>query len=76
MKNERGITLFALVVTIAVMLILAGAAIYTGIYENGGTVNLVKDETEKQEEIIEKEKEKKNSVLENIEEEWGIGFNV
>ena len=43
MKNERGITLFSLVITIVIMLILAGVAIYGSLYENGGIINQVKD---------------------------------
>ena len=48
MKNERGITLLSLVVTIIVMLILAGVAIRGSLHENGGIINGVKDETLKQ----------------------------
>ena len=52
MKNERGITLLALVVTLIVMLILAGVAIYGSLYENGGVINQFKDETSKQQDMI------------------------
>lgn len=73
MKNERGITLFSLVITIVVMLILAGVAIYGSLYENGGLINSVKDETIKQQNMVQKEKNKMNTVLQDLEEEWGIG---
>ena len=76
MKNERGITLFSLVVTIIVMLILAGVVIYGSLYENGGIINEVKDETIKQQEMVQDEKDKMNTVLQDVEEEWGIGPNT
>ena len=76
MKNERGITLLALAITLVVMLILAGVAIYGSLYENGGTINIVIDETVKQQNMVQKEKNKMNTVLQDVEEEWGIGPNV
>ena len=76
MKNERGITLLALAITLVVMLILAGVAIYGSLYENGGTINIVIDETVKQQNMVQKEKDKMNTVLQDVEEEWGIGPNV
>lgn len=76
MKNERGITLLSLVVTIIVMLILAGVAINGSLHENGGVINEVKDETIKQQNMVQKEKNKMNTVLQDVEEEWGIGPNA
>ena len=76
MKNERGITLFSLVVTIIVMLILAGVVIYGSLYENGGIINEVKGETIKQQEMVQDEKDKMNTVLQDVEEEWGISPNA
>lgn len=76
MKNERGITLFSLVVTLVVMLILAGVVMYGSLYENGGIINEVKDETIKQQEMVQDEKDKMNTVLQDVEEEWGIGPNA
>lgn len=76
MKNERGITLLSLVVTIIVMLILAGVAINGSLHENGGVINEVKDETLKQQNMVQKEKNKMNTVLQDVEEEWGIGPNA
>ena len=76
MKNERGITLLSLVVTIIVMLILAGVAIRGSLHENGGVINEVKDETIKQQNMVQKEKNKMNTVLQDVEEEWGIGPNA
>lgn len=73
MKNERGITLLSLVLTIIVILILAGVAVYGGLYENGGIINQVKEETQRQQNLVNGEKEKMNTVLQDIEEDWGIG---
>ena len=73
MKNERGITLLSVVLTIIVMLILVGVAVYGGLYENGGIINQVKEETQRQQNLVNGEKEKMNTVLQDIEEDWGIG---
>ena len=73
MKNERGITLLSLVLTIIVMLILVGVAVYGGLYENGCIINQVKEETQRQQNLVNGEKEKMNTVLQDIEEDWGIG---
>lgn len=72
MRNERGITLLSLVLTIVVMVILAGVAIYSGTIEDGGLINQVKDETSKQQDMVQDEKDKMNAVLKNQEEDWGI----
>ena len=72
MSNERGITLFSVVITIIVMVILPGVAIYSGTIEDGGLINQVKDETSKQQEMVQDEKDKMNAVLKNQEEDWGI----
>lgn len=76
MRNERGITLLSLVVTLVVMLILAGVAINGSLLENGGIINGVKDETLKQQNMVQKEKNKMNTVLQDVEEDWGIGPNA
>lgn len=73
MKNERGITLMVLVLTIIVMIILSSVVIYLSVIEEGGMVNQVKDETNKQQEMVKQEQEKMNSVLKNQEADWGIG---
>ncbi len=75
-KNERGITLFSLTVAIIIMIILAGVAIYGGLYENGGLINMVKDETYKQQNLVQGEEEKMNTVLQDLEEDWGISNNA
>ncbi len=76
MKNERGITLISLVITVIVMIILAGVAIYGSLYNNGGFINQVKDETKKQQDMVQSEKDKMNTVLQDVEDEWGIGPNA
>ena len=76
MKNERGITLISLVITVIVMIILAGVAIYGSLYNNGGFINQVKDETKKQQDMVQSEKDKMNTVLQDAEDEWGIGPNA
>ena len=72
MKNERGITLISLAITIVVMFILAGVAIYEAVINDGGVVNEVKEETSKQQEMVQEEKDKMNTVLKEQEEDWGI----
>lgn len=73
MKNERGITLIVLSVTIIVMFILIGTVVYVGIGSDGGVINEVRNETRMQQEMVEEEQQKMNTVLKNQEEEWGIG---
>ena len=73
MKNERGITLISLVVTIVVTFILVGVVIYSSLNDNNGIINGIKDETIEQQNKVQKEKDKMNSVLQDVEEEWGIG---
>ncbi len=72
MKNERGITLISLAITIVVMFILAGVAVYEAVINDGGVVNEVREETSKQQEMIQEEKDKMNTVLKEQEEDWGI----
>ena len=73
MKSERGITLFSLVITIIVMVILAGVAVYIGVIEDDeGLINRVKEETTKEQEMVQEEKDKMNEVLKNQEKDWGI----
>lgn len=76
MKNERGITLLSLVIAIVLMFILVAIVVNGSFYENGGLVNKVKDETIKQENMVQKEEDKMNTVLKNVEEDWGIGPNA
>lgn len=73
MKSEKGITLVVLVLTIIVMLILSAVVIFEGIGQSGeGLIYEVKDQTEYQQNAIQKEEEKMNSVLKNQEEDWGL----
>ena len=72
MKNERGITLFSLVLTIIVMTIIIGVTIYMGFIENGGLISTVKNETIKQQDMVQNEKDKMNTVLKEQEKDWGL----
>ncbi len=73
MRNERGITMISLVVTILIMLILSGVALYMGIGADRGIINEVKNQTQTQQKMINNEKNKMNKVLKQQEEDWGIG---
>lgn len=72
MKNERGITLMVLVLTIIVMIILAGVTIYLSLDTNQGVINEVKTETQLQQNMVQTEKNKMNSVLQDLEKDWGL----
>ena len=72
MKNERGITLMVLVLTIIVMLILTGVTINIAFMSDNGVINEVKTETKMQTEIVENENKKMNQVLKDLESDWGI----
>ena len=66
LKNKSGITLIALVITILVLLILAGVAIYLAIGENG-LFNQTKIAVEKYKEAQNKEEEELQLVYNEIE---------
>lgn len=72
MKDERGITIIALMVTMVVLVILAGATISQIAVNNSAPVKTMVNETQYQKDMINNENKKMNSVLSNIEEEWGI----
>ena len=63
--NERGITLIALVVTIVVLIILAGVSIASLIGENG-IINMAKKAKTEMELAEEREKEELNNIYEEI----------
>lgn len=72
MNNERGITLMVLVLTIIVMLILAGVTLNIGLGSDRGVINEVKTETKFQQDMTKNENKKRNQVLQELEEDWGI----
>ena len=72
MKEERGITLIVLVVTITILLILAGVTIRLAILDNNSMVKEVLNSTEIQQQMINEEKGKTSNVIKNYEEEWGL----
>lgn len=72
MKDERGITLIVLVITIIVLFILAGVSLRQIIVDNAAPLKSIMNETEYQRNMVQNENKKMNSVISNIEEEWGI----
>lgn len=71
MNKEKAVTMIALVVTITVMLILAGVSLNLAL-SNNGTVNDVKGELNLQKNMLQNHSEIMNSVISSQEEEWGI----
>lgn len=71
MNKEKAITMIALVVTIAVMLILAGVSLNLAL-SNNGTVDDVKEKLNLQKDMLQNHSEIMNSVISSQEEEWGI----
>jgi len=69
-KNEKGITLIALVVTIVVLLILAGVSLSLVLGENG-LINKSKEARDKYAEATKNEQSELNKVDEWIEENIG-----
>lgn len=72
MRDERGITLITLVVTVIIMIILTGVTLNLTSLSNNGVVKKVKNETEIQQDMINQEKEKTSNVIKNYEQEWGL----
>ena len=71
MNKEKTVTMIALVVTIAVMLILAGVSLNLAL-SNNGTVDDVKEKLNLQKDMLQNHSEIMNSVISSQEEEWGI----
>ena len=71
MNKEKAVTMIALVVTIAVMLILAGVSLNLAL-SNNGTVDDVKGELNLEKNMLQNHSEIMNSVISSQEEEWGI----
>ena len=71
MKKESAITMISLVVTIAVMLILAGVSLKLALSDNG-TIDGVKGEQNFQKDMLQNHSETINSIISSQEEEWGI----
>lgn len=71
MNKEKAVTMIALVVTIAVMLILAGVSLNLAL-SNDGTVDDVKEKLNLQKDMLQNHSEIMNSVISSQEEEWGI----
>ncbi len=71
MGKEKAVTMIALVVTIAVMLILAGVSFKLAL-SDGGTIDGVKEKLNIQKDMLQNHSEIMNSVISSQEEEWGI----
>lgn len=72
MKNERGITLIVLVVSILILIILIGVSLDMTVIKEDGILKQVLTRTQKQQDDIREEERKSNSALSAYEEEWGI----
>ncbi len=75
MTNEKGITILSLVVTMIVMIILAGVTISIIGNDKGSTneiISQVQNHVSNQSQMIDKENDKMNQTLKNQEEDWGI----
>ncbi|CCZ00270.1 unknown [Clostridium sp. CAG:793] len=71
MNKEKAVTMIALVVTMVVMLILAGVSLNLALSDNG-TVDDVKGKLNLQKDMLQNHSEIMNSVISSQEEEWGI----
>lgn len=71
MNNEKAVTMIVLVVTMVVMLILAGVSLNLAL-SNSGTVDDVKEKLNLQKDMLQNHSEIMNSVISSQEEEWGI----
>ena len=70
MKNERGITLIALVTTTLILSIIAGVSIKIALGDDNSVVREVTNATETQQYMVNQEKQKTSNVIEKYEEEW------
>lgn len=71
MNKEKAVTMIALIVTMVVMLILAGVSLNLAL-SNNGTVDDVKGKLNLQKDMLQNHSEIMNSVISSQEEEWGI----
>lgn len=71
MNNEKAVTMIVLVVTMVVMLVLAGVSLNLAL-SNNGTVDDVKEKLNLQKDMLQNHSEIMNSVISSQEEEWGI----
>ncbi len=72
MKDERGVTMIALGVTILVLSIITAVSISQLVLGNSVFVKQMVNETDYQEEMIREEEDKINNVIDEYEEEWGL----
>ncbi len=72
MKNEKGVTMIALVVTIMLMIIIAGVSLNLAMLSDNSIVKKIKDETDTQQRMVNEENKKTSNVIKRYEKEWGI----
>ncbi len=72
MKDEKGITLAVLIITVVMFVIIVGVTVRQLVYDNAAPVKSIKNETEYQQNMVQNENKKINGVISDIEEEWGI----
>ena len=72
MKDERGVTMIALVVTIMLMIIIAGVSLNLAMLSDNSIVKKIKDETDTQQRMVNEENKKTSNVIKRYEKEWGI----
>ena len=75
MKKQKGITLIALIVTIIVLLILAGVSITTLTDEDKGVVKKAEQAVEKSEIATDEEKEKVDEVINYTDVTYSVKFS-
>ena len=72
MRNERGITMSALVITIIILIILSGVTLRNILIDNSSQMKAIKNEINTQDNMIEEEKNKIQNVITTYEEDWGL----
>ncbi len=72
MKDERGITMIALALTIVVLSIITAVSIRQITVNNSEAMKEIINETDYQEEMVQDEKDKMDNVIDRYEEDWGL----
>lgn len=70
--KEKGVTIISLVVTVIVLIILAGISIKFGAGAENGVIYEVKNQVETQNKLVKDQTKRINAVIRNQEKEWGI----
>ena len=72
MKNERGVTLIAVAITIIILSFITGITIKYGITSKNSVMKEVIDGKKQQDEMIMEQEDRTNSLMNKFEDEWGI----